>query len=51
MIKCILIIVLSFFFYSCKESAPSGVIKPRVMQDILWDVLRADALAQEIRRI
>lgn len=50
MIKCILIIVFSFFFYSCKELTPSGVIKPRVMQDILWDVMRADALAQEISK-
>ena len=48
MIKYILIISFLCFFYSCKETIPSGVIKPAKMQEILWDVLRAEALSQEI---
>ena len=48
MIRCILIIFISVFFFSCKESIPFGIIKPSKMQEILWDVLRADALSHEI---
>ena len=48
MIKCILIISISFLFYSCKESVPSGLIQKNKMQEILWDVLRADALTQQL---
>lgn len=48
MIRCILIISISVFFYSCKESTPSGIIKSKRMQEILWDVLRADALSQQL---
>ena len=46
--KCILIISISVLFYSCKDSIPSGIIEQNKMQEILWDVLRADALAQQI---
>jgi hypothetical protein len=48
MTRCILIGLLLVFFYSCKESIPSGIIKPAKMQEILWDVLRADALSQQV---
>jgi hypothetical protein len=48
MIRCILIVSILVLFYSCKESIPSGIIKPREMQQVLWDVLRADALSHEI---
>jgi len=48
MIRCIVIISISVFFYSCKESTPSGIIKPKKMQEILWDVLKADALSQQL---
>ncbi|MDB5200282.1 MAG: hypothetical protein JWO92_2245 [Chitinophagaceae bacterium] len=48
MIRCILIISISVLFYSCKESTPSGIIKPQKMQEILWDVLRADAFSQQL---
>lgn len=47
MIRCILIFSI-LFFYSCKESIPSGIIKSKEMQEILWDVFRADALSHEI---
>ncbi len=46
MIRCILII--SVLFYSCKEAIPTDVIKQKKMQEILWDVLRADALSQQL---
>jgi len=37
------------FIVSCNNSyVPSGVIKPQLMQDIFWDVIRGDILAQEI---
>lgn len=48
MIRCTVISLILVFFYSCKESIPSGIIKPDKMQEILWDVLRADALSQQI---
>ena len=48
MIRCILIISISFLIYSCKESTPSGIIEKNKMQEILWDVLRADALSQQL---
>ena len=48
MIRCILIIFISVLFLACKESIPFGIIKPAKMQQVLWDVLRADALSHEI---
>lgn len=48
MMKCILIISISILFYSCKDSMPSGIIEQNKMQKILWDVLRADALSQQL---
>ena len=48
MIKCILIISISVLFYSCKDSIPSGIIDQNKMQEILWDIFRADALSQQL---
>ncbi len=48
MIRVVLIISTLVLLYSCKESTPSGVINPKKMQEILWDILRADALSQQI---
>ena len=48
MIRWILIVSMIVFFISCKQSIPSGVIKPGKMQNVLWDVLRADALSHEL---
>ena len=38
------------FITSCNSNSeiPSGIIKPPQMQDILWDIIRGDVLAQEI---
>ncbi len=46
-----LILFLSFIFItSCTKRThiPSGIIKPREMQNIFWDMIRGDILAQEI---
>ena len=48
MIRCILTISILVLFYSCKESIPSGIISQKKMQEILWDVLRADALSKQL---
>ena len=48
MIRCILIIATSVLFYSCKETVPSGIIKQNKMQEVLWDMLRADAFSHQI---
>ena len=48
MIRCILIISISILLYSCKDSLPSGIIERNKMQQILWDVFRADALSQQL---
>ncbi len=50
MIRCILIFAASVLFYSCKESVPSGVIKQNKMQEVLWDMLRVDALSHQIAK-
>ena len=33
------------FLFSCsnKQAVPPGILKPAVMQKVMWDVLRADA--------
>jgi hypothetical protein len=48
MIRCILIFLVSVFITSCKESLPSNIIKQKKMQEVLWDVFRADALSRQI---
>ncbi len=48
MMKCILIISICILCYSCKDSISAGIIEQNKMQEILWDVLRADALSQQI---
>lgn len=48
MIRVILIFFTLLIFFSCKDSIPSGVIAKEKMQQVLWDVLRADALSQQI---
>lgn len=41
---------VSLFFTGCKSdlSVPADVIRPTQMQDVLWDVIRGDLLAQEL---
>lgn len=38
------------FIISCNSNSyiPSDIIKPRQMQNIFWDIIRGDILAQEI---
>lgn len=48
MIRFILIILITSLVYACKESIPSAVIKPKKMQQVLWDVLKAEALADQM---
>lgn len=48
MIRFILIILSCSAIFSCKESIPPTVIKPKKMQEVLWDVVKAEALAQQI---
>lgn len=47
MTKCILIFLL-IIFISCNRSHNSSIIKQQEMQQVLWDIIRADALAQQI---
>ena len=45
------VMLLAFVFItSCNSNSyiPSDIIKPPQMQDILWDIIRGDVLAQEI---
>jgi hypothetical protein len=45
------VMLLSFIFIiSCSNNSniPSDIIKPSQMQNILWDIIRGDVLAQEI---
>ena len=40
-------LICTVFLFSCgnKQAIPSGILKPAVMQKVMWDVLRADAFA------
>ena len=44
------ILVLIFIIISCNDSnyVPPDIIKPAQMQNIFWDMIRGDILAQEI---
>jgi hypothetical protein len=47
--KNFLTLALGLFLISCKnESASRGIIKPDQMRAILWDIIKGDALADEI---
>ena len=48
MIKGHLILLIIGLVVSCKDSTPGGVIEQEKMQAVLWDVYRAEALAEEI---
>ena len=50
MIKCRILFLSFVFITSCTKSThvPSEIIKPREMQNIFWDMIRGDILAQEI---
>ncbi len=50
--KNILRLVVFSLFWSCsgKNEIPSEIIQPNEMQNILWDVMRAQALSAEIAR-
>lgn len=47
MIRCLLFFSALLFLYSCKESLPPEIIKPKKMEEILWDIVRAEALSKE----
>ena len=44
MIRWLFIATISFFLISCKgkKTVPSGILPPRKMQAVLWDMMRAD---------
>ncbi len=44
--------LLLVLFFSCnkKNKIPDGILKPAKMQLVLWDVLKANALAEEIAK-
>ena len=50
--KNILSLVMFTLLWSCSEKnkIPSEIIQPNEMQNILWDVMRAQALSTEIAR-
>lgn len=48
--KAFIYFFISVFLFSCYsgEKVPKDIIKPKEMKNILWDVLRAQTLAQEM---
>jgi Domain of unknown function (DUF4296) len=42
-----IVVLCAFFLFSCenKNSIPSGILKPKKMEIVLWDILRADVFA------
>ncbi len=49
MIKVFIYVFISIFLFSCYsvDKAPDNIIKPKEMKSILWDVMRAQTLAQQ----
>lgn len=45
-------IFCTVFIFSCssEDKAPSGIIQPEAMKNVLWDVMSAQFMAQEISR-
>ena len=52
MMKNIFFLIIFSLFVSCleKNKVPSEIIQPKEMQNILWDVMRAQTLSSEIAR-
>lgn len=52
MMKNILFLIIFSLLWSCSEKnkVPAEIIQPNEMQNILWDVMRAQALSTEIAR-
>lgn len=50
--KIIFFSILICISFSCsdKNKTPSGIIRPREMSGIMWDIIRAQALANEAAR-
>jgi hypothetical protein len=42
----VLIVLFSIIAFSCKNSLPSGILKPEKMQLVLWDIMRAEVLTE-----
>jgi len=40
------ILFLAILVFSCKSSVPGDVLPPKKMQAVLWDVMQADAMAE-----
>ena len=43
-----LILVSMLSYCSSKDKIPQGVVSQQQMQEVLWDMLKADALTQEL---
>lgn len=50
MIKPLVLFITLLLLYSCNESKPRDVLTPQKMQQILWDVVRANVLSEELAR-
>jgi hypothetical protein len=50
MIKLFILFIFSAIIISCNSGnkTPSNIIQPKEMQSILWDIMRAQTLANEI---
>jgi hypothetical protein len=47
MIKGLVVFTILFFLSSCNNNdVPKGILKPKKMQVVLWDVMRADAFTK-----
>lgn len=44
--KSLRILVFTVFIFSCKSSVPKGVLPPKKMQAVLWDVMQADEMTE-----
>lgn len=40
------VLFLAVLIFSCKSSVPGDVLPPKKMQAVLWDVMQADAMAE-----
>ena len=49
-IFCFIFCIVFIFSCSSKDKAPSDIIQPEAMKNVLWDVMSAQFMAQEIAR-
>lgn len=46
MIRIVLLLLMPFVMFACKNQTPRGILKPEIMQEVLWDVMKVNVYIQ-----